>query len=330
MRTYLGSDALADELKNAVVAIGNFDGVHRGHQALLALARSEARKRGRAFGVLTFEPHPRTLFRPDEPLFRLSPPALKQRLLDGLGADFMLTLPFDRKLAGLEADDFVKFMLVGRLAPSTIVMGYDFHFGHGRKGNPETMRQAGQKLGFSVIVVEQVTEEGGLAPFSSSTIRNELRHGRAREAAEGLGYWWMLSGEVVKGDSRGKAIGFPTANIVLEPGVEPREGIYAVRVRHDGAPYEGAAYIGERPTFAGGRRFLEVYIFDFDRDIYGAGLDVEFLQFIRPDMKFATVSELAARMSGDCAEAGAVLRRFSADDPMQGFPLGRLQLEGRL
>lgn len=330
MQIYQGSDTLAGEFRNAVVAIGNFDGVHRGHQALLDIARDQAKKLRCAFGVLTFEPHPRTLFRPDEPMFRLSPPALKQRLLRGLGVDFMLTLPFNRGLAGLEADEFIKERLVGGLSPSVVVMGYDFHFGHGRKGNPDLMRKAGENLGFTVIVVDQVTEESGLAPYSSSTIRNELRHGRVREAAEGLGYWWMVSGEVVKGDGRGRSIGFPTANIVLDRGIEPKEGIYAVRVQLGPQRYEGAAYIGERPTFETQRRFLEVHIFEFDRDIYGASLDVEFLHFIRGDRKFSSVQELTVKMQEDCRKSAEVLRTLALADPMRRFPLGSLQFSGTL
>jgi riboflavin kinase/FMN adenylyltransferase len=313
-----------------IVAIGNFDGVHRGHQALLDLAASEARRAGSSWGVLTFEPHPRTFFRPAEPVFRLSPAPLKERLIEALGADFVATLAFDRDLSALEPEEFVRRKLVEALAPSKVIMGYDFHFGHGRKGSPETMRRLGGPMGFEVVVVDQVTDEDGLAPFSSSTIRDELRHGRVVEAGDGLGYRWMVTGTVVEGDHRGRTLGFPTANIVLEPGMEPKEGIYSVRLRLAGRPAEGVAYIGERPTFSTGRRFLEVHVFDFDGDIYGETLDVVFAGFVRPDMKFSSAEALVARMGEDRAVAMRQLAEIAVADPVLRFPLGRLQAEGRL
>ncbi|HKR24108.1 MAG TPA: bifunctional riboflavin kinase/FAD synthetase [Allosphingosinicella sp.] len=330
MRVLEAGDAVPDDFRGGVVAIGNFDGVHRGHQALLAVASAEARRARRPWGVLTFEPHPRTFFRPSEPLFRLSPPDLKSRLIAGLGADFLMTIPFDRALAALEPDAFVATRLLAPLAPSTVVTGYDFHFGHGRKGNPDTMRRLGAELGFAVSVVEQVTDESGLSPFSSSTIRGALRHGRVREAADGLGYWWMLAGPPVRGDGRGRSLGFPTANIVIDDGVDPKEGIYAVRVGIDRRWHDGVAYIGDRPTFATGRRFLEVFLFDFDRELYGVGLDVAFLDFIRPDRAFESTDALVAQMRADCDQARTALAAIAADDPMRRHLLGRLQAEARL
>ena len=317
-------------MRRGVVAIGNFDGVHRGHQALLSLARAEASRIGAPFGVLTFEPHPRLLFRPEQPLFRLTPSPLKERLIAATGADYLLTLAFDRALAGVEADDFVDNILLQRLGVSKVVTGYDFHFGRGRKGNPELMRTLGDSMGFAVITVDQVTDDDGLAPFSSSAIRNDLRHGRVVEAAASLGYWWMISGKVVAGDRRGRTLGYPTANLNLEAGVEPLEGIYAVRMRIQGERHFGAGYVGSRPTFATGSRFLEIFIFDFDREIYAEQVDAEFLGFIRPDEKFPSSEALADQMRKDCEGAADLLRRIEAEDPMMEFPLGRLQAEGRL
>jgi riboflavin kinase/FMN adenylyltransferase len=255
---------------------------------------------------------------------------LKERLIAAMGADFQLTLIFDRALAGLEAREFVENILVKRLAVSKVVTGYDFHFGRGRKGNPELMRSLGDSMGFAVSTVEQVTDDDGLAPFSSSAIRNDLRHGRVTEAAISLGYWWMISGNVVAGDRRGRSLGFPTANLNLDPGVEPLEGIYAVRLRLEGERHWGAGYVGSRPTFATGARFLEIFIFDFDRDIYTKPVDVEFLGFVRPDEKFSSSTALMVQMRKDCDEAAGLLRRIEADDPMKNFPLGRLQGQGRL
>jgi riboflavin kinase / FMN adenylyltransferase len=325
-----GDDPVPQAMRRGIVAIGNFDGVHRGHQALLSMARREASRLKAPFGVLTFEPHPRLLFRPELPLFRLTPLPLKERLIAAMGADFQMTLAFNRALASLEAKEFVENILVRRLAVSKVVTGYDFHFGRGRKGNPELMRSLGDSMGFAVSTVDQVTDDDGLAPFSSSAIRNDLRHGRVREAASSLGYWWMISGKVIEGDRRGRTLGFPTANLNLDAGVEPLEGIYAVRLRIEGERHLGAGYVGTRPTFATGGRFLEIYIFDFKRDIYAKQVDVEFLGFIRPDEKFPSSEALMVQMRGDCEQAADLLRRIEADDPMMKFPLGRLQGEGRL
>jgi riboflavin kinase / FMN adenylyltransferase len=330
MQIIRGDDPLPERLQGAIIAIGNFDGVHRGHQALLSAAREEAAASGSPFGVLTFEPHPRLFFRPEQPMFRLTPLLLKQRLVAAMGADFQLTLPFDRELANLGAREFVQTILVDRLKVSRVITGYDFHFGHGRKGNPETMRRLGEEMGFAVRTVDQVTDDDGLAPFSSSSIRDDLRHGRVGEAAWALGYWWMMAGEIVRGDGRGRSLGFPTANIELEPGVEPLEGIYAARIRLSDGFYRGAAYIGSRPTFSSRSRFLEIFIFDFDRDIYGQTADVQFMGLIRRDMKFSNAAELVVQMQADTAQALSVLRALDADDPMQKFPLGRLQAAGRI
>jgi riboflavin kinase/FMN adenylyltransferase len=330
MHSFRGDDHIPGALQGAVVAIGNFDGVHRGHQSLLAVARNEAAAAKNPFGVLTFEPHPRLFFRPDQPMFRLTPHRLKQRLLAAAGADFQLTLSFDRALANLEAQDFVRNILVDRLRVGRVVTGYDFHFGRGRKGNPDLMRRLGREFGFAVSVIDQVTDDHGQAPFSSSAIRDDLRHGRVAEAAQSLGYWWMINGDIVRGDGRGRMLGYPTANIVLDPGVEPREGIYAVRLTLSGRRLAGAAYIGTRPTFSTGTRFLEVFIFDFDGEIYGEAMDVHFLAFLRGDEKFPTPEALMAQMRLDCDKAASLLRAIEADDPMRNFPFGRLQAEGRL
>jgi riboflavin kinase/FMN adenylyltransferase len=330
MQIFTGEPEIPEALRRGVVAIGNFDGVHRGHQSLLETARTAAAKAASPFGVLTFEPHPRALFRPDQPVFRLTAPPLKRRLIAALGADFMTILEFNRELAALEAHEFVHRVLIGRLGVSHVVTGFDFHFGHGRKGNPEKMRRLGAELGFAVSTLDQVTDDDGLAPFSSSAIRDDLRHGRVGDAAHALGYWWTVNGTVVEGDHRGRAMGFPTANIVLDRGVEPLEGIYAVRVRLQGESRRGAAYVGTRPTFETGRRFLEVFLLDFDRDIYGVTIDVEFQGFMRADVKFPSATALIERMRVDCAEADALLRTIEKNDPMRKFPLGALQAEGRL
>jgi len=323
------------ELRGASVAIGNFDGVHRGHQALLAETRQAAAAAGRPWGVITFEPHPRSFFRPTEPVFRLSPAPLKARLLAALGADFMLPLTFDATLAGLEAEAFIERVLGRQVGVGHLVTGFDFHFGKGRKGNADLLRSLGPKLGFTLTEVEQVTDPSGSAPFSSSAIRSALRHGSVAAAAHDLGYWWSVLGTVTTGDGRGGTIGFPTANIKLEPGTDSRDGIYAVRVRdlaelppRPGLP--GAAYIGTRPTFGSERRFLEVHLMDFSGNLYGRELLVEFLAFIRPDRTFQDAASLTEQIGVDCLACARAVAEIDRADPMRAFHLGRLQADGKI
>ena len=309
--------------RNNVVAIGNFDGVHRGHQKLLEVAAGQGELSNRPWGVVTFEPHPQELFRPTDPLFRLTPATLKCRLLASLGATFTAVLTFNKDLASLEPEAFVADILVDQIGVGHVVTGYDFHFGHGRKGSPQTMSYLGQQLGFKVTVVEQVTDDSGIAPFSSSSIRAALRHGKVKDAADQLGYWWTLTGEVVDGDRRGRTIGFPTANIVLESGCEPAEGIYALRVRdanqQNGPVWFGAGYVGKRPTFETDRLFLEIHLLDFDGDLYGKQLAVEFVDYIRADRKFPSVDELTTQMRRDCAEIRQRLTAAGLHAPVMSF-----------
>ncbi|MGH6855339.1 MAG: bifunctional riboflavin kinase/FAD synthetase [Aestuariivirga sp.] len=335
MRLLAAHDAVPQDLRGAAVAIGNFDGVHRGHQKLLEVTRAKAVDEGRPWGVLSFEPHPRTFFKPEEPVFRLTPAALKARLIAALGASFMVVLDFNREFSSLEPADFVVRHLVHGLAVGHVVTGYDFHFGRGRKGSPSSMVEFGATHGFGVSIVDQVTDEGDLhSPFSSSSIRQALRHGHMTDAARELGYHWTVMGEVVSGDRRGRTIGFPTLNIVVEPGAEPFRGIYAVRVRDaarkGGAAWQGAGYFGDRPTFDTGRTFLEVYLIGFSGDLYGKTLFVEFAGLIRPDRRFDSIAELNAQMQKDCAEARLRLDRLASDNPLNAYPLGRLQQDGML
>ena len=320
---------LPDDLKGAVVAIGNFDGIHRGHQILLAQAESEAARRNVPWGVISFEPHPRSFFRPADPVFRLTPEPLKARLLGALGASFLKSLTFDAALASCTPEEFVAKEIVAGAGAAHVISGYDFHFGHKRKGTPETLQALGAAHGFGVSIVEQVTDDNGFAPFSSSAIRDALRHGYLADAAGDLGYWWMVMGEVVRGDQRGREIGFPTLNFVLEPGAEPYQGIYAVRVRDADSPatlWDGAGYFGRRPTFNTDRNFLEVYLLDFDGDLYGRSMIIEFISMIRPDQKFAGIEALITRMKADCAEAA---NRLAHVAPLPGR-LGTLQAAGKI
>ena len=333
MRLLRAQESIPHEFLHAVVAIGNFDGLHRGHQELLAVAREQAKGLGKPWGIVTFEPHPRSFFKPGEPVFRLTPLPLKARLAAILGASFVLSLTFDKKFSLLEPQEFVGEYLIDHMKVDHVVTGYDFHFGRGRKGNPIILKELGQEFGFDVTIVDQVADEGDShSPFSSSSIRSALRRGHMSAAAKELGYYWTVMGEVVHGDQRGRAIGFPTANIILEEGAEPIRGIFAVRVRDGGVKnskaWAGAGYFGNRPTFETARTFLEAHLFDMNEDIYGRTLLVEFIDLIRPDQKFNSVEELVHQMNRDCVQAKARLQSLSLDNPCIAYPLGRAQQDG--
>lgn len=326
-------EPVPQEFRNAVIAIGNFDGLHRGHQELLAVAKEQAGRLGKPWGIVTFEPHPRSFFKPDEPVFRLTPLPLKARLASALGASFVLSLTFDKKFSLLEPQEFVGDYLIDHMKAGHVVTGYDFHFGRGRKGNPIILKELGQEFGFDVTVVDQVADEGDShSPFSSSSIRSALRRGHMTAAARELGYYWTVMGEVVRGDQRGRAIGFPTANIILEEGAEPIRGIFAVRVRDGGVKnsksWAGAGYFGDRPTFETTQTFLEVHLFDMNENLYGRTLLVEFIDLIRPDQKFNSVEELVHQMNQDCIQAKARLAQLSHENPCAAYPLGRAQQYG--
>ena len=317
---------LPDKLRGGIAAIGNFDGVHRGHQALLARTRGMARAEGKPWGVVTFEPHPRTFFRPEQPVFRLTSQAMKLRLLKALGADFVSIVTFDSELAALRPEAFIIQELTEKLGVDHVVAGFDFHFGAGRKGNAETLRV----MRLKVTTISEVTDEGaGHLAFSSSNVRNALHQGQLRQAARELGYDWMIEGVVVPGDQRGRTIGFPTANIIVEPGIEPARGIYATFVREagqEGPAWMGAGYFGDRPTFNTNRTFFEVYLLDQSLDLYGRNLLVSFVELIRLDQSFTSVEALIAQMNRDCDRARGILTNYKVAD----LPLAKLQAEGRI
>jgi riboflavin kinase / FMN adenylyltransferase len=299
--------ATDDALRGAVVAIGNFDGVHRGHRAVIAAAQARASALGRPAAALTFEPHPRAFFKPGEPLFRLSDANNKLRLLAATGLAGAIVLTFDEALAGLTADEFVTRILVERFAVSGAVIGFNFHFGMHRAGSPEFLVAEGKKYGFDVVVVPRFDDNG--RPVSSGPIREALAAGKPAEAAELLGYPWFVSGTIVHGDKRGRELGFPTANIVPDPACGLRHGIYAVRVGYRGRRYDGVASFGRRPMFDAGTVLLEVFLFDFSGDLYGETIDVAFIAFIRDEAKFASAKELVMQMAEDSRLARKALAR---------------------
>jgi len=293
------------QARGAVLAIGNFDGVHRGHQALLRAASAIGRELGAPAGALIFEPHPREFFHPEEPHFHLTPLPQKLAIFDRLGLDIAVVLPFDAQLAALSADEFVDRVIVDGLGARHVVIGHDFFFGRNRGGTPETMQAAASRAGFGLTVIPPVAEDGEV--FSSSAIRLRLAQGDVRGAARLLGREWRVAGTVVGGAKRGTGLGFPTANIPLPRGTALGHGIYAVRVHIDGEVHDGAAYLGTRPTYDNGMPVLEVFLLDFDGDLYGRDIEVEFVDFIRADRKFDTSEALIAQMQADCARARDIL-----------------------
>jgi riboflavin kinase/FMN adenylyltransferase len=294
------------------MAIGNFDGVHLGHRAVIEAARREAASAGAPLAVLTFEPHPRSVFVPGGPPFRLTPFRAKTRLLDEAGIDDLYTLRFDRDLAARSAEDFVAGLLVGRLGVRQVVVGQDFTFGHGRGGNPALLRLMGARLGFGVSVLEPLADAGGKV-CSASRIRQHLSSGRPRDAAELLGRSWEIEGRVRQGDRRGRELGFPTANLAIADYLHPAPGVYAVRaaVEDAGAPSwrDGVANFGNRPTFAGTDWRFETFLFDFSGDLYGRHLRVALVDFIRPDATFDSAEALVRQMREDEVRARDMLAR---------------------
>jgi riboflavin kinase/FMN adenylyltransferase len=308
-------------LKGAVLAIGNFDGVHRGHQEVLNAAINIAKQEGRRSGAVVFEPHPREFFAPDTPFFRLTPLPLKLELLEALGLDQTFVIPFDQALASLSAEAFATDVVAKGLGASHVVVGHDFSYGKGRTGTTEELAALGRALGFNVDVVAPVGAHGMI--FSSSRIREYLRQGETREAAEQLGYWWRVRGRVEQGAGRGKGLGFPTLNLQLASGQAVRHGIYAMRIDHAGKRYQAAGYVGARPTFGESETVLEAYLLDFAGDLYGKEIEAEFIAFLRPDQTFATPEALAEQMGKDCEQARAVVTALDTDDPIRRFPLAR-------
>jgi riboflavin kinase/FMN adenylyltransferase len=305
-------------LRNSEVAIGNFDGVHRGHRAVIDTAIARARALGRPAAALTFEPHPLRIFRPDVPAFRLTEEEAKLRLLAATGLDGAIVLTFDAALANLAADEFIERVLVERFAIAGTVIGFNFHFGKNRTGSPDYLAAAGARLGFRVDIVPPLTD-GGLR-ISSGAIRDALAEGRVADAAYLLGFPWFVSGTVIHGDHRGRTLGYPTANIRLDPACGLKHGIYAVRVGIGDRRLDGVASFGRRPTFDNGAPLLEVFLFDFDGDLYGAMIDVAFIAWIRPELRFTSVDELIRHMDEDSRLARIALANAGDIYPPIGAP----------
>ena len=291
--------------KGSVVAMGNFDGVHLGHRAVINAALEMGKAHGRPALAVTFEPHPRRFFSPTTPQFRLSDETAKLRLLAGTGLAGAVIMTFDKNRAGTTAQDFIHHDLIERLGISGIAVGYDFHFGKGRVGSPSLLVSEAPRLGIEVDVQPHIDIDE--RPVSSSAIRSALGEGQIDDATLMLGQPWFVTGEVIHGEKRGRELGYPTANIRLDNNCGLKHGIYAVRVGRGNERLDGVANFGRRPTFDNGAPLLEVFLFDFEGDLYGERLDIAFIGFIRQELKFSSVDALIKQMDDDSARARAQL-----------------------
>jgi riboflavin kinase / FMN adenylyltransferase len=313
------STPASEIIRGSVVAMGNFDGVHLGHRAVIAAALEMGKAHGRPALAVTFEPHPRRFFSPSTPQFRLSDEAAKLRLLAGTGLAGAVIMTFDKNRAGTTAQDFIHHDLIERLGISGIAVGYDFHFGKGRVGSPSLLVGEAPRLGIEVDVQPHVDIDE--RPVSSSAIRSALAEGQIEDATAMLGQPWFVTGEVIHGEKRGRELGYPTANICLDHNCGLKHGIYAVRVgrgQGDQEHIDGVASFGRRPTFDNGAPLLEIFLFDFKGDLYGQVLDVAFIGFIRDELKFESVDALIRQMDDDSERARARLAAAPGAFPKLG------------
>jgi riboflavin kinase/FMN adenylyltransferase len=320
MQVIQGFDGLTPDQRGASAALGNFDGVHRGHQALIAEAARAGTKVGAPTGVITFEPHPRRFFQPDAPPFRLTPGPEKARRLAGHGVTRVHQLEFDAALAGMAAEDFVERVLVHGLGIRHLVVGEDFRFGKGRKGDARLLRSMSGALGFGVSIQHILKGTGG--EYSSTAVRIHVEEGDCEGAAAQLGRWHAVWGKVIKGDQRGRDLGYPTANLPFGEQIVPRHGIYAARVEvldglHAGI-HDGVASIGVRPTFGVNAPNFEVHLFDFQGDLYGTDISAGLVSFLRPETRFDGVGALIEQMDRDSALARQRLARARTVSGTQG------------
>lgn len=331
MRLYRHVDEIDKKDKGCVVALGNFDGFHRGHHVVVGEAGRLAREMGLNLAVVVTEPHPVSFFRPDAPPFRLSPFRQRAQVLERFGVDVLLVLPFDKDLASMPAQDFVTDVLLDGLNAKHVCVGYDYRFGAKRGGGIDVLSCMGEMEGFGTTVVDAVVVGlDGYAGqvYSSTLVRTALQDGQPRKAAALLGHWWAIHGRVCKGDQRGRTIGFPTANVELGESLPPKKGVYAVRVLFDDddtdkTVYEGVANFGARPTFDKRDLLLEVHLFNYTDDIYERHLRVELVAYLREEVKFDSLDSLKAQIKKDAVTAKVVL----ADPENEREHLQNLSLE---
>ncbi|WP_375566642.1 bifunctional riboflavin kinase/FAD synthetase [Oceaniradius stylonematis] len=308
---------LPARLRGATVAIGNFDGVHRGHQAVLEAAGAAAGRDATPLTVLTFEPHPRAVFTPDRAPARITPAPMKAEILDALGFDAVVEMPFTLDFAALTADQFIDDVLVAGFGVRHVVTGFDFHFGAKRQGGPAFLMEAGRNRGFDVILVD-AERDTDIHVISSSRIRDELQTGRLDDANRLLGYRYRVRAEVAKGEQLGRTLGYPTANMALPETTPLAHGIYAVRfIRADGTIHDGVASFGRRPTVTeNGAPLLETFLFDFHGDLYGETCTVCLVAFQRGEEKFDDLDTLVAQMTRDEASARQTLATVEPLSPL--------------
>ena len=310
MRIFRHYTELPAAVRGGVVALGNFDGVHLAHQRILGTALDIARAAGVAAGVMTFEPHPRVVFNPNQPSFRLTPFRIKARLIEALGLDFLLMQHFDLAFAAHSAEQFIDEVLVAGLGVSHVVAGYDFAFGHRRAGTVDMLAARAAERGFRVTTIGPVCDAAGDVT-SSSRVRDLLTGARPRDAAQLLGRDWEIEGRVEHGDHRGRQLGFPTANIETGDFLHPAAGVYAVRAAIDSGGavtwLPGVANYGRRPTFAKDGMLLEVHLFDFTGDLYGRHLRVALVDHLRGEQRFDDAAQLQAQIHQDCQAARRIL-----------------------
>lgn len=301
MQIIKGFEGLSESRRGASAALGNFDGLHQGHQALIAEAARAGEPFGAPLGVVTFEPHPRRFFQPDAPPFRLTIAEEKARLLAGMGVERLHELTFDGALAAMEPEEFAERVLARGLGLRHVVVGENFRFGRARRGDARLLRNMSEGLGFTVSIAHLV--EGPEGRYSSTAVRVQLEQGRCEEAAAQLGRWHTVRGRVLAGDRRGRELGFPTANLAFGEQIVPRHGIYAARAEVLDGPHagvhDGVASIGVRPTFGENAPNFEVHLFDFDGDLYGADMACGLLSFLRPEARFDSAEALVAQMHRD-------------------------------
>jgi len=309
LRVVRGWKELADADRGAAVAMGSFDGVHRGHKRVIALAAEAARRLSAPLGVITFDPHPRDYFHRGEPAFQLMKRDQQARALEALGVDVLYVLPLDAQLAGMTDREFATQVLAHGLGARHVAVGFDNTFGKNRTGTPDAMREYGREFGFGVSVAEAVAGEEG-EKYSSTAVRDALREGRPEMAAEILGRPFAIEGEVERGRQLGRKLGFPTANVSIAGYVTPRFGVYATRTRlPDGRCLPGVANLGVNPTVEGETApVLEVWLFDFDEDLYDQVVETDLIAFLRPEEKFPDLATMTAQVMADAKAARAILK----------------------
>jgi len=307
MRVITNYKSLSEKDQGATIAIGNFDGIHLGHQSVIALARESVSDA--PLGVLTFDPHPGEFFNPKQLNFKLMTAETKQNRLEKIGVEFLYQLKFSKNLAALSARDFTTKVIVGGLKAVSVVVGSDFRFGKGRSGDAETLKELGKELGFKVKIAEILLGEGG--QLSSTRIRKLLSDGFPRAAAKMLGHWHRIDGLVIQGDQRGRTLGYPTANLSIDGLHPPKFGIYATLIDILTGPYkgtyQGATSIGKKPMFGENIPNCETYILNFEGNLYGETLSIALVEFIRPEMKFNELELLINQMEADCIDISSLL-----------------------